>query len=39
MSKVLESKSFVPKSSDLDQTLEHAEIKRLEDLGPTNLPG
>ena len=38
MFEFLESKTFVSTTTDLDQTLEHANTKRLADLGPTDVP-
>ena len=32
------SEKFMSMAIDLDQTFEHVKIKRLMDLGPTNLP-
>ena len=37
-SKFVELKTFVPMTSDLDQTLENVKIKRLMDFGPNNFP-
>jgi len=36
--KFLEYETFIPMTADLDQTLEHTKIKRLVNLGPTNVP-